>query len=438
MIASIEAERTVLGTILLNNSQFDLAAEQLEAQDFALDSHRRIFAAMGRMIRRGRHCDAITLAEEELGAELPSVGGLAYVSSLPEGQIRFGIESHIRIVRAKSQLRSAYQIGEALTAAAEDPSSTPEEIIGDIESRLMELRAGIVSQQSTLAATQTVSLLDRLHRERNRVGELLGLPSGIASLDVATRGFQPGEITQLGARSGVGKSAAMVQAAIANCRQGTPVLVFSLEMTTEQILRRIWSAVSNVPFPRVRDPKWANDAEMEAVKRAAMDVGEWPLHVVDISSIRIEKLIATARLAIRRDNVKLVAIDYAQIVQAEGRDERLRVAAVSRGLTRLAKDEGIPVLVLSQLARADRSNANRRPGMGDLRESSQLENDAHVVALIHRPWDEENGRLASEAELIIAKQRSGETGVFPLMLDRRTLTFESVRKPHISAERATA
>jgi replicative DNA helicase len=112
-------------------------------------------------------------------------------------------------------------------------------------------------------------------------------------------------------------------------------------------------------------------------------------------------------------------------VSAQGRDERLRVAAVSRGLTRLAKDEGVPVLALSQLARADRSSPNRRPMMSDLRESSQLENDAHVIALLHREWDEEEGRLSSEGELIIAKQRSGETGALPIIFNRRSLTFES-------------
>jgi replicative DNA helicase len=164
---------------------------------------------------------------------------------------------------------------------------------------------------------------------------------------------------------------------------------------------------------------------MQAVEEAAARIQKWPLHIVDDSSLSIEKLSAMARLAVRRDGVKLVAVDYCQIVSAQGRDERLRVAAVSRGLTRLAKDEGVPVLVLSQLARADRSNPTRRPFMSDLRESSQLENDAHVIALLHREWDEEAGRLSSDGELIIAKQRSGETGAVPITYNRRSLTFES-------------
>jgi replicative DNA helicase len=123
----------------------------------------------------------------------------------------------------------------------------------------------------------------------------------------------------------------------------------------------------------------------------------------------------------------LIGVDYVQIVNAPGKDERLRVASISRGLTRLAKDEQVPVVALSQLSRPDRTNANRRPTMSDLRESSQLENDAHCIVLAHREWDEEYGKLKSEGELIVAKQRSGETGAFPVNYDKRTLTFNETR-----------
>jgi replicative DNA helicase len=260
--------------------------------------------------------------------------------------------------------------------------------------------------------------------ERMRTGDLLGLPTGLEPLDILTRGLQKGEITLVGARSGVGKSCLMGQAAIANCSQGVPVMVISIEMNREQILRRLMAAISGVPFPRLKDSKWATDAEMASAAEATHLISTWPLQIVDDSAITIEKLTATARLAIRREGVKLVAVDYCQIVSATGRDERLRVAAVSRGLTRLAKDEGVPVLALSQLARADRSNPNRRPAMSDLRESSQLENDAHVIALLHREWDANEGRLSSDGELIVAKQRSGETGALPVTFNRRSLVFE--------------
>jgi replicative DNA helicase len=426
--ASIDAERSILGAVLLEDHAYDEAAETLVAGDFALDSHQRIFWRTGEMRSAGLAVDIVTLSEElDRAGQLDSIGGRAYLASLTEGlPRRLSIKEYVRIVKDKSLLRQLINICSLSITRAADQSEEALDILNAAESGMLELRSESPGQRQTIAEA-IVPLLNRLHQERTRTGDLLGLPTGIPSLDVATRGLQPGELTQVGARSGVGKSAAMVQAAAENCRQGTPVLVFSLEMTREQILRRIFSAVSGVPFPRIRDPKWASEVDMQAIQYAADKVSDWPLHIVDASGIRIEKLVAQARLAIRRDGVKLVCVDYAQIVSADGRDERLRVAAVSRGLTRLAKDEGVAVLVLSQLARADRANANRRPTMSDLRESSQLENDAHAIVLLHRPWDEDEGRLSSNAELIIAKQRSGETGIFPLILDRRTLTFHDAQ-----------
>jgi replicative DNA helicase len=268
-----------------------------------------------------------------------------------------------------------------------------------------------------------VSLLDRMEQEHKRTSELLGLPTGVPVLDQMTRGMQPAELFMVGARTGVGKSAFMLQTAIANARVGNGVLIFSLEMTQEQIFRRIFASIAGVAFCRVRDPKWATEQEMSGIRYAASQVTDWPLQIDPSGAMHGDQIVAKARHAIRRRGVKLVAVDYAQIVPADGRDERLRVAAVSRGLTRLAKDEGVPVLLLSQLARPDRSNTTKRPRLSDLRETSQLENDANVVVLLHRPVDEDD-QLGSDAELIIAKQRSGATGIFTLEFNQTTLTFE--------------
>ncbi|MGA8532419.1 MAG: DnaB-like helicase C-terminal domain-containing protein [Acidobacteriaceae bacterium] len=423
--ASLEAERTILGAILLDNEAYAETAETVRSADFMLTAHQVVFACMGEMIDGGSVVDLVTLSEElSRRKRIEAVGGVAWLASLTEGlPRRLSIREYVRIVKEKAALRQVISVCALAVTRCADQSEDAEQIYAELERDVLEIRAGGAKSGDSSIVSAIIPLLDRLQKEHSRTRDLLGLPTGIRCFDLVTRGFQDGEITQFGARSGVGKSAAMIQAAVENCERGTPVLIFSLEMTREQILRRILSVRSGVPFPRVRDPKWASAQDMEAIRRASEDVAEWPLHVVDTSGITIERLVATARLAIRRHGVRLVAVDYAQIVAADGRDERLRVAAVSRGLTRLAKDEGVPVLVLSQLARAEKANASRRPAMSDLRESSQLENDAHCIALLHRKWDEDEGRLSSDAELIIAKQRSGETGVFPLTLDRRTLTF---------------
>jgi replicative DNA helicase len=421
----IHAERTILGAILLENSSFYEADQELRVDEFYLDSHRRIYACISRLMARGSSADTTTVPEELRGThELETVGGLVWVFGLTEGvPRRFSISSYVRLVKEKASLRQMRDLGTSLAAVTEEPGRTAENILDSTEAQLLEIRAGRDTTLSQSIAGEMTPLITRMWEEKNRSSELLGLPSGVAPLDTVTRGYQPGEITIIGAKSGVGKTSLLIQSAVANVSEGVPVLLFSLEMTRQQILRRILSAVTGVSFPRVRDPRWASDTDMQRLTQAAATIEKWPLHIVDASGITVEKINATARLAIRRHGVKLIGVDYVQIVNAPGRDERLRVAAISRGLTRLAKDEQVPVVVLSQLARPDRSNPNRRPTMSDLRESSQLENDAHCIVLAHREWDEECKKLRSDGELIVAKQRSGETGSFSVNYDRRTLTF---------------
>jgi replicative DNA helicase len=424
-LAAIHAEQTILGAILIENSAFYDAAQELRNDEFYLDSHRRIYACISRLMTRGSAAD-ITTVPEELRAtgELEATGGIGYILELETGIPRnFSITSYVRLVKEKASLREMRALGENLMTTAEESGRTAEDLLDRTEGRLLEIRAGRDTSLSKAAVDEMGPLLKRMWEEKNRAGDLLGLPSGVPGIDLMTRGYQAGEITIIGAKSGVGKTSLLIQTAVANVRDGDPVLLFSLEMTRQQILRRILCAVSGVPFPKIRDPRWASEQDMQLLTKAAVEIEKWPLHIVDSAGITIEKIAAAARLAIRRHGVKLIGVDYVQIVNATGRDERLRVAAISRGLTRLAKDEQVPVVVLSQLARPDRSNANRRPTMSDLRESSQLENDAHCIILAHREWDEEFGKLKSEGELIVAKQRSGETGAFQINYDRRTLTF---------------
>jgi replicative DNA helicase len=424
-LVGIHAERTILGAILLENTAFYEAAQDLRADEFYLDSHRRIYACISRLMNRGSSADTTTVPEEFRATnELEAVGGFAYILDLTDGIPRhFSISSYVRLVKEKATLREMQELGNTLTEITSEPGRTAEDVIDRTEARLLEIRAGRDKTLNKAIAEEMTPLISRMWEEKNRTSDLLGLPSGVAPLDLMTRGYQPGEITIIGAKSGVGKTSLLIQTAVANVSEGVPVLLFSLEMTRQQILRRILSAVSGVAFPRVRDPRWASEVDMQRITEAAGQIEKWPLHIVDAAGITIEKITASSRLAIRRHGVKLIGVDYVQIVNAAGRDERLRVATISRGLTRLAKDEQVPVVALSQLSRPDRTNANRRPTMSDLRESSQLENDAHCIVLAHREWDEEYGKLKSDGELIVAKQRSGETGAFQINYDKRTLTF---------------
>jgi len=436
--SKIASEQAVLGSIQLDSSYYHEAAKSICAEDFALSADQLIFRRAGDMIARGEQAEQFTLAEElDRHGELSSIGGKDYLLHLREGltwnQARAGIAGWIRSVAEAAKRRRVQKALASLATSAEDPGEDVDEILARGISQMLELQS---SKDDSEPAAAIISVLDRMQQEHTRKSELLGLPTGLQSLDRMTCGMQASEIIILGARSGVGKSAFMIQAAIANCRAGNRVLIFSLEMTREQVYRRIFASVAGVPFARVRDPKWATDHEMAKIRYAAEQVLDWPLEIDPSGAIHIDKLIAKARYEIPRKGVQLVCVDYAQIVPADGRDERLRVAAVSRGLTRLAKDEGVPVLLLSQLSRPDKSNANRRPRLSDLRETSQLENDANVAVLLHRPVDDEE-QFTSEAELIVAKQRSGATGIFPLEFNQTTLTFEE-RKNSASRQAAAS
>ena len=223
----------------------------------------------------------------------------------------------------------------------------------------------------------------------------------------------------------------MLQAAAANCPNGTPVFLVSLEMTKAQILRRLWSQASGVDAYRVRNSKQATPEDCAAIREAESRVREWPLHICDQSGVRLEQLTGMLRLAIRRHRVRMFAVDFVQIIGASGRDFREQITNATNELTRIAKGEGVHLMLLSQMSRKSHNEFNRPPRLSDLRESGALEQNAHCVVLIHRPWDEANGRVHTRpaadgepgCELIIAKQREGSTSSFPVQFNSKTLTF---------------
>ena len=344
-----DIERALLGHCLDDNSAYLEAQQTVTSTDFSLGSHRLIFLAIHALLSSGRPATLATLIQHlQDRSELEGIGGAAYVVSLTEGLVRSRgvVQDYAKTIAEKAGIRRFAQAAIRASEDAQSPGADLEELLANIEQEMLELRAANQQADKTSIASVLPALLERMDRERKRTSDLLGLPTGLPPMDALTRGFQPGELIVAGSRSGGGKSCLMCQAAAANCRQGTPVLLFSLEMSKQQLLRRLLAAESAVPFPLIADPRWATVSDVSAIEEAAAQIQKWPLHIVDDSSLSIEKLTATARLAIRRDGVKLIAVDYVQIVSAQGRDERLRVAAVSRGLTRLAKDEDVPVLAL--------------------------------------------------------------------------------------------
>jgi replicative DNA helicase len=422
---SVEAEKTILGCILLDNLAYGEAAETVSAEHFYLSSHREIYRAMGEMLANDQPVDIITLADDLMTqGKLSAIGGRAYLFSLTEGLPRHtNVVEYAAILGRKRMQRRVMAMAQDAMARAQGGEESPVEILAHLAAQADECIYGHAGADEPLVMAYSISALNRFHEQRAGKGES-GTSYGLGTLDEFTGGMRPGEVTVVGARSGVGKSSLMVQMAVANCRAGIPVHLFSLEMTREQALRRIWSIVSGVPFKVIDNPTRANASEVNAVNATAEMVSQWPLRIHDSGDMDIGQIVALARSSIRKYGTRVVAVDYAQNVADEARDERSRVSNVSRKLTRMIKHERCALMLLSQLRKVDRESYSKPPHVGDLRETGQLENDAHLVLLLHRGWDDDEGRISSDAEVIIPKQRSGDTGILKAQFNRKTVIFE--------------
>jgi replicative DNA helicase len=426
--AATNIERLLMGSILLGdqkfNQEFSEAAEKLIPEDFSLDSNRRIFARFGAMVDAGKPINTATLMDELLrNGQIESVGGLSYLNSLTEERYKPPtVTELIRIVKEKSMAR---QLINACDLAAKNAfEKDAADIVGQLQTSLEAILLGS-EQDDPLVSSYGIAALDEF--ERDRKTQQRGLSYGISSLDSFTGGMRKGEVTVVGARSGVGKTSLMVQTAVANCRAGIPVHLFSLEMTRQQILQRIWSIVSKVPHKRISDGT-TTEEQAKLVRNAAAQVLEWPLRIHDNSELSLNQIVAAGRLSIRRHGTRFIAVDYAQEVDAEGKDERTRVIAVCRKLARMVKHENCSLMLLSQLVKLGREHYNKPPVVTDLVESGKLENVAHCIVLLHRGWDDAKATVTNEGELIIPKQRRGATGVKPAHFNHITLTFEAMER----------
>jgi replicative DNA helicase len=252
--------------------------------------------------------------------------------------------------------------------------------------------------------------------------ELIGLPTSIEALDLATTGIRSGELWLVAGRTGDGKTALALQIAATNCRSGIPTGFFSIEMSKDDLLQRLWSHEGRIPFQSIRNPRGIAPEMRAHIKRAMAEVGMWPLFVVEDGSLSIQRLTTKARLMIRQEKIRLLIIDYVQLVSAPAKDERERLTKISNQLRALAKETGVPIVAISQLNRPRDGNQNARPNKFSLKESGNLENDAHVILLTYRPVDE-YGQPTGEDELIIAKQRHGPVSNERVFFEPKTLTF---------------
>jgi replicative DNA helicase len=251
---------------------------------------------------------------------------------------------------------------------------------------------------------------------------LVGMPTGIHLLDVATGGIRPGELWTIGALPGKGKTALGVQILLANGKERTPVCAFSLEMHGLEIGKRFLAATSAFPAAQIRNPQVIRKDRWPELMEAAAEIAQLPIFVDDRSSLKIQELLASARLYIRRHGVKLIVVDYLRLVDAPGRDLRERVGLIADSLRTLAKTERVGVVLLSQLKRPE-GGINCRPTMLDLKESGDIEAHSHVVLLPYLPVADDGKPVPEDQLLIIGKNRNGGVGSLPVYFDEKRLQF---------------
>jgi replicative DNA helicase len=424
-----DAERTILAAILLDNENFDLA-ERINVYDFSLDSHRRIFAAMAALLSDGHPVDIITLSEKlRQGTELEVIGGVAYLAQLTEGvPRRIAIDEYVRIVKDKSQLRSLIHSCSHIITGAQDRGADLDTLLADADMRILEIAAEDRGEQETLAEA-SVRAFKQLLVDRDSKEQYIGIPSGLDALDEITGGYVEGELTVIGGRPGQGKSSKLIQALIQCGKNKIPTHLFSLEMTKDQVLRRMWSAVSGVAFARVRNPK-PDSLDLQQLLRveSAVDVvAQFPLEIEDEANYSISQIVSKARISKRRKKTRLIGLDYLQKLHFDVKPEHKSVAVADATvkLATLAKTDHMAVIALSSLTEKTGRSRNIAPVLADLRQSGDIQYEASTVLFIHREVDESTEKIKNDGEIIIAKQRSGDTGKLPVQYNNR-LMFETI------------
>ena len=431
---NLEAERSVLGAILLENRAINQAQEILHEDDFYRDSHRRIYHAMEGLSDRASVIDLVTV-KDELSRQgfLESVGGPAYVSSLVDGVPRSAnIEHYAKIVKEKAILRALIDSSQKISMSAAREEESTEDILDEAQ----RLIFSIVQDRIQTGFVPLRDLADPALRRIEELTEakqlITGIPSGFERLDELTSGFQKTDLIIVAGRPSMGKTALCLNVALeVAVQEGKTVGLFSLEMSREQLFLRMLCSQSRVDAHRLRTGRLNKD-EWTRLSKGFSSLTEAPIYLDDTPGIGIMEMRAKARRLKAEHGMDLLIIDYLQLMRGRHRSENRtqEISEISRSLKGLAKELDVPLIALSQLSRApEQRGGDRRPQLSDLRESGSIEQDADIVIFIYReevykPTDDNEGI----ATLIIGKQRNGPIGSINLAFLKEFTRFENLEQ----------
>jgi len=430
---NLEAERSVLGAILVHNDAFNMAAQVIDSSDFYRDAHRRIFDKMVQLNERNQAIDFVTLKEElSRAGEIDEVGGPAYVASLADGVPRAtNVEYYARIVKEKATLRNLIFAANKILTNAYEADQESDLILDEAESSIFavaddRLKAGFVPMRELVK--ESFPKIEQLFEQKRLI---TGVPTGFVDLDEMTRGFQPGDLIIVAARPSMGKTSLVLNIAQHVAVQPDHTVgFFSLEMSKESLFLRLLTSEAQIDSHRLMSGA-IGQKDYGRISHALETLSAMRLFIDDTANISVLEMRAKSRRLQSEHRLSLLVVDYIQLMSGRGRFENrtLELASISRSLKGLAKELSVPIVVLSQLSRAPESRSDHRPQLSDLRESGALEQDADVVALIYREDAynrDPNNPDAGTAELILAKQRNGPTGVVRLAFLREQTRFANL------------
>mgnify|MGYP006282731665 CR=1 FL=1 len=433
---SLEAESSVLGGLLLDNSAWDRVGDLLSDSDFYRYEHRLVFSAVSALINGSRPADVITVFEhlQSLG-KADEVGGLAYLNSLAQYvPSASNIRRYGEIVRERAILRKLVSASDEISTTAFNPKGKPvAQILDEAEQKIFNIgeegsrmKQGFQSMDSLV-----VELLDRVEEMSQNPNDITGVPTGFYDFDRMTSGLQPGDLVVLAARPSMGKTALAINIAEhVAVNEGLPVAVFSMEMGAAQLAIRIVGSIGRIDQGHLRTGKLSDD-EWPRLTEAIEKLRSISLHIDETPGLTPSELRANARrLARQCGKLGLIVVDYLQLMSgtsSDGDNRATELGEISRGLKMLAKELQCPVIALSQLNRSVEQRTDKRPMMSDLRESGAIEQDADVIMFIYRDdYYNKDSKEPGVAEVIIGKQRNGPTGTVKLAFLKPITKFESL------------
>jgi len=428
---NLEAERSTLGSMLLDRDAIGRVFEILNEDAFYLDSHRRIFRAILDLYDRNEPVDYITLTDLlSRWGDLEAAGGASYLTSLTDSvPTAAHAEHYARIVKEKFILRNLIRVSTEIVSRCYAAEDQADKLLDEAERSIFDLsqnrqRGSILKIKDVIH--DAMEMVENLSKHETHI---TGVPMGYPDLDEMTSGLQPGELVILAARPSMGKTAFCLNiAANAAIEAKIPVAIFSLEMSAESLVSRMLCAEARVNLQAVRSGH-LGEGDLGHLSMAAGRLFDASVFIDDSPNSNVLEMRSKARRLKAEHNIGLVIIDYIQMMQGVGKTDNRQqeVSAISRSLKSLAKELRAPVLVLSQLSRAPEARSDRRPQLSDLRESGAIEQDADLVMFIYREaYYEKDKKDDKSAEIIIAKQRNGPTGAAKLIFNSNYTRFDSM------------